>query len=905
VAEGRAGRAERGEAGLRVGGSVAAYRGAQLAQIAFPLGGIGTGMITLGGSGQLRTWEVRNRPAKAGVMPRAFFAVRVRRGSRWSTTRVLVGPPAGRREEGGHSAPRHAGQGLPHFRECVFHGEFPIARVALSDPDVPVAVALTAFNPFIPLNPDDSSIPVAILLYEFENPTRSTLDLTVVGNLTNIVGEREGRVNEARTQDGLTGLWLSHGTMPKDAPQYGSLVLATSAAGAAVWPRWPWGGPEWQDLLWPFWHALAESEVFPPKPQKTDASDTGSVAAPLRLKPGESATVPFLIAWHFPTMVHWRTPEGGGEPATWKNYYATLWSDAWDAAAYTHRHLDRLRDETFRFHDALFASTLPAPVLDAVSSQLSVLKTPTCLRLTDGTFYGFEGTSDASGCCEGSCTHVWNYAQALPYLFPSLQRSMHEASFAHAMQPDGLVTFRLPLPLGTKARPTYHPAADGQMGVVCQVYREWLLSGDTAWLGRLWPAVRKSLDFAFTYWDADRDGVMEGMQHNTYDIEFHGPNPMMGGLYLAALRAAEEMARVLGRYEEADRYRALFEKGSRWIDQNLFNGRYYEQQVRPGGQKPWPEDLRRLAEGHGVEPAPAPSATGGRSKIQNRKSNIAWPRWQFGAGCLSDQLIGEWYAAMLGLGPLLKPANVQKALESVFRHNWRASLRDHPGTLRLYALNDEPGLIVCTWPKGGRPAYAFAFADEVWCGIEYQVASHLMYEGLLAEGLAVAMGVRQRHTGANRNPWDEFECGHHYARSMASYALLLALSGFHYSAADRRIEFAPRLAAEDFRTFFCVASGWGVYSQRQHEGRQELTLELRYGSLDLRQVTVGAGAGRTDVGRLRSAARPPAIKVAASLDRTPRAATVLPVKTGLAIVFAESVTLVAGQSLRIALEPLT
>jgi len=213
-----------------------------------------------------------------------------------------------------------------------------------------------------------------------------------------------------------------------------------------------------------------------------------------------------------------------------------------------------------------------------------------------------------------------------------------------------------------------------------------------------------------------------------------------------------------------------------------------------------------------------------------------WPKWQFGRGCLSDQMIGQWYAHMLGLGYLYKPSNVRKALNSVFTYNWKPDLSDHPCLLRVYAVNDEAGLVICTWPRGERPGYAFYFADEVWCGIEYQVASHMIYEGMLKEGLSIVRGVRERHRGDRRNPWDEFECGHHYARSMASYAVLLALSGFRYSAPQKFLGFAPKVHVEDFRAFFSTATGWGVYSQKIGKEGAEFGVKIEYGSLRLEMV---------------------------------------------------------------------
>jgi len=791
--------------------------GRNLDEVAFPLGGLGTGTVSLGGWGQLRDWEIRNRPAKGYTLPNAFFALKVGEGPR-AVTKLLQGPAGGSFVGGGHTVPMSAGEGLPRFREVAFDGRYPIANVRLADSTVPLEVELEAWNPCVPLNERDSGIPVAILTYRLRNRGKRAVQATIFGNLTNIAGEGTDAqpLNRKRTGAGLTGLSLTAARDGKPVPELGSLALATTCEDAGVWTNWQ------DDRISKYWEVVAEADAFPPRGK--GGSRTGTVAARCTVKPGETVNVTFLITWHFPVFEHWRTPECGCTP-NWRNYYATVWPDAWAAAAYTAQNLSRLEAETRLFRDTLFASTLPAVVLDAVSSQLSILRTPTCLRLEDGTFYGFEGCSNTVGCCEGSCTHVWNYAQALPYLYPALQRSVREAEWANSLLDDGFVAFRMPLPLGTPGDRSFHPAADGQMGTVMQAYREWLICGDEAWLRGVWPKAKQALEFAWKYWDADRDGVMEGMQHNTYDMEFYGPNTMMGSLYLGALRAAEEMAEVVGDEDAAATYRALFERGSAWTDAHLFNGEYYEQQVNADAHLPWPDNLRKLAEDHG------------------RDDKYPWPRWQFGSGCLSDQLIGQWYAEMLQLGPLYKRANIRKTLSSIFAHNWRPELYDHPCLLRIYALNDEAGLIIGTWPKGGRPGYAFWFADEVWCGIEYQVASHLIYEGMVDEGLAIVKGVRDRYTGERRNPWNEIECGHHYSRSLASYAVLLALAGFRYSAPAQRIGFGPRVSASDFACFFSVASGWGMFAQKSVDSRLEASLKVEYGTLAVKEVELDVAGG--------------------------------------------------------------
>ena len=409
-------------------------------------------------------------------------------------------------------------------------------------------------------------------------------------------------------------------------------------------------------------------------------------------------------------------------------------------------------------------------MIDAVSSQASIIRTTTVMVAEGRTTLAFEGCGDNEGCCPMNCTHVFNYEQSMAFLFPELERSMRETDFLMNMRPDGSMSFRTPVPLKQGGN-NQHPAADGQMGCVLKVYREWLLSGDDAWLKKLWPQVKRALEYAWVKWDADRDGVMEGEQHNTYDINFYGPNSMMGTLYLGALAAAARMARHLGDHQTAAAYDGLRERGGRLLDSTLFNGEFYIQRVEEGR------------------------------------------KYQYGQGCLSDQLLGQWFAEIVGLGKLLPAEHVRTALESVFRYNFRRGFEDLANTQRLYALNDEAGLLLCSWPRGQRPALPFVYSDEVWTGIEYQVAAHLIYEGMVEQGLAIVEAVRNRYDGARRNPWDEVECGHHYARAMASWSLLNALSGFHYSAPERVVTFDPKLRLKEFRCLFSAGTGWGVYSQ--------------------------------------------------------------------------------------------
>jgi len=316
---------------------------------------------------------------------------------------------------------------------------------------------------------------------------------------------------------------------------------------------------------------------------------------------------------------------------------------------------------------------------------------------------------------------------------------------------------------------------------------------------------------------------MEGVQHNTYDVEFYGPNPQCGVYYLGALRAAEEMARALGDRASADVYRRLFESGSRWIDANLFNGEYYIQKVRG-----WPKD----------EIAPSLRSTMGSDDTET-------PQYQVGGGCLVDQLVGQYLAGVAGLGALLDSAHVRAALQSIYRYNYKRNLYDHDSVERIFALNDESALVICDYGKASRPRIPFPYYAEVMTGFEHSTAAHMIYAGMVREGLECIRKVRRRYDGERRNPWDEAECGHHYARAMAAWSGLVGLSGFEYDGPAESVVAVPRWPEPNFRCFWSSATGWGTFSVSRLEKSTRVALDVDQGSLACRSCTVQAEAGKT------------------------------------------------------------
>jgi len=794
------------------------FKGQSLSQIAFPLGGIGTGTVSLGGRGNLQDWEIFNRPVKGLNLPFTFFAIRVKNNDGYLAkvleSRLL--PPY----TSSHGLPNSRVSGLPRLDSASFRGEYPFAYIEFSDRDLPLEIKLEAFNPLIPLDDFDSGLPIAIFYFTLKNRGYTPLEGTLAFSMLNPVGY-DGKVslrniygvnnrfascfgsnlNEFIEESSLRGIRMSNLKYKKEDPLYGSIAVATTWKDVTYTLRWLRSG--WFDDLQDFWDQFRTEERLKeeksPEPSPEGQTDVATLGLNFELLPGEEVKLPVFLAWFFPYLPEEITKYFRVEPLKeeirLKTYYSTKFDDAWSVAKYTIENLKRLENQTRKFHDLLFSSTLPNYILDAISSQISTIRTNTCFRTEDGRFYGFEGCSDNEGCCPLNCTHVWNYEQTLAYLFPQLERTMREVEFLYNTDETGKMSFRTMLPLGT-GRWGFKPAADGQMGSIMRLYREWKFSGDDEFLKRLWQNAKKALEFAWIEWDKDRDGVMEGEQHNTYDIEFYGPNTMTGLFYLGALKASSEMAEYLGEKEKSDEYLGLFQKGSKRIVEELFNGEYFIQRYD-------------------------------RSKGY---------RYQYGDGCLSDQLLGEWLSTTIGLGNLIPEEYTKKALKSIFNYNWKDNLSDHSNCQRTYALNDEKGLILCTWPRGNRERFPFPYSDEVWTGFEYQVASHLIYEGFIKEGLTIVRALRERFDGLRRNPWDEPECGHHYARAMASWALLLALSGYEYDGRNFAISFKPRLALSNFRCFFSTDSGWGIFTQKISQNSFRAVIENFYGRVRIKEI---------------------------------------------------------------------
>ena len=786
----------------------------------FLLGGIGTGNISIGSRGNLCDFEIFNKPQKGFNAPYNFFTIRTcsvssETDSDYSQqvqTRVLeaqLQPPY----DHSHGFVAWEAGGLPRFTHTEMSAAYPFAQIKFIDEVMPVGVKLEAFTPFIPLNTDDSSLPCAIFTYEVSNLSEHPLMVSLAASMPNLTNYKECDIwNKPLFRDdgkntyvngkGFRGIHYTQSSLKQSQLDYMEMGLFSTDEQGFYTEYWNEG--QWWDGVQDFWNDFVDDgwldsnqhlqqDKFSMHISPFKISSLGSRKY---LEVGETVSFRFIISWYRPNRIRsWNQFNTSdckiSKPELIHNYY-NKFGNPLDVVTYVLAKYSHLEGLSRSFQQAVYSSTLPTYVIEAMANNITVIRSTTCFMVEGGKFFAFEGCFDSAGCCHGNCTHVWNYAQTLAYLFPDLERSMRKTEFLEETDDKGSMHFRAQKFLEGDVF-NLPPATDGQLGTIIRCYREWILSGDDELIKELWPKICIALDFAGTNWDTDEDGILDSKQHNTYDIEFYGPNTLTNAIYYAALESAARIADYLGDTARASTYRELRMKGSQKLDNLCFNGEYYEQAI----------------------------------------PDVNSHKYQYGSGCLSDQLFGQFLAHVCNLGYVFPEQHVKTALLSIYRYNYQENFHEFANMQRTYALNDESGLVLCTWPHGQRPRIPFVYSDEVWTGIEYHVAAHLIYEGFIDEGLSLVESTRARHDGMKRNPWNEVECGHHYARSLASYGIWTALTGFSCDLPKGKISFSPKVQKEDFSAFFSCGRGWGIYHQKRNPKNGEIDkhVEILYGDL--------------------------------------------------------------------------
>ena len=741
-----------------------------LDHIGMPVGGLFAGTVYLGGDGRLWLWNICNDDSE-GITPRHVEYkgrhIRMRDGANYVSPTKRIYPfeqRFGIRINGALHPLDAEG-----FKKIAFTGQYPIGEVSYEDPTCPIQAKLTAFSPFIPMNTADSSLPAIIMSYTLKNTGDTKVDCDMVGWLENPVFLSTKKANTLRTsavvhEKGFTALNCTGLESSEEglstARDHGSMVLAV---------------------------LTNKSDSVIAEPESEKGKYTGSVGQKLTLEPGEERTVDFVITWHFPNLTAWKMQGVGRE-------YAARFDDALGVAHYVANDFQRLSGDTKLWRDTWYDSTLPYWFLDRTMANTSILATTTAYRFRDGRFWAWEGI----GCCEGTCTHVWHYAQAPGRLFPDVERRhREEVDFGIAMHENGGIGMRANLKEGN------HAADDGQCGRILGAYREHQMSSDDEFLKRNWPKIKKAIRFLINR-DKNRTGILSDAQHNTLDAAWYGRISFLATLYLAALRAGEAMATEMGDTSFAHECKSIADQGAKTILE-LYNGEYFFHELDP-----------------------------------NHVDHVA-----VGTGCYIDQVFGQFWAHQLGLGYLFDKEKTLSALKALYKYNFVPHIgrfRDTFTRGRWYAMDDDKGLIMCTWPKGGlnekwHKAWQFGYFNECMTGFEWQAAAHMISEGLVEEGMAVSRAIHDRYGAERRNPYNEIECSDHYSRAMASYGAFLAACGYESHGPKGYLGFSPKVFDGDtFKCAFTAAGGWGTFEQRKTNQEFVSSLQVNYGSISLKSL---------------------------------------------------------------------
>jgi uncharacterized protein (DUF608 family) len=612
---------------------------------------------------------------------------------------------------------------------------------------------------------------------------------------------------------------------PQDVPGYGSMALTLLGTdqGEPILISDLGGPPDEADLRSVFQgKAGAERRATRPIDQRL----VGALGRKATIAPGEIATFTFILSWWFPFY-----GQVTGEMAAiadiqqLKRHYTRRFADAAAVAQYVAENFPRLSSHTKLWNQTWYDSTLPYWFLDRTLTPVNALATQAFHAFDNGRYWAWEGVD----CCPGTCQHVWQYAQSVARLFPAIERDLRErVDFGLAWHDTGAMDFR--------SENDRHVAHDGFCGTIVRAYREHQMAPDSGFLKRIWPRIRKSIEFIMVQ-DRDADGLLEGEQMNTLDTAWFGPMAWISSLYLAALAAGAAMADEQGDPEFADRCRKRALAGRHSLVAKLYNGEYFIHK---------PPDYSR------------------------NNTNI---------GCHSDQMLGQSMAFQVNLQRVVPEVESRSALRSLWRYNftpdvgpYREKFKTIPGG-RWYAMPGEGGLLVTTFPHGGadhatgkNAAFAFYF-NECWTGFEYQVAAQMLWEGMITEGLAIVRMAHDRYHPARRNPYNEVECSDHYARAMSSHGVFLAACGYEYHGPKGDLGFAPRVSPDDFRAPFTAAEGWGTISQKRSGASQQERVDVKWGTLRLRtlafevpggpikQVRVLAAGSAINAGHIREGKR--------------------------------------------------
>jgi non-lysosomal glucosylceramidase len=823
--------------------------GKHLKYIGMPINGICTGQVYLGGDGKLWRWNItgqRNIP-KENPKGRRYLDPDIANSPIEQGFALEIGDQTYTLDKEG-------------FEQVEFTNQYPMAKVAYQDKNCPLSVVLKAYTPFIPLNRDDSSYPFITMEYTLTNDSEHTQESTIAGWIPNISAEnypkytfdKNPRPNKTFTYNQLEKLSSVECAATIDSkiqPELGAMALALLSEKAPSLVN--------LDVVKSFQVFTKNTNPYQhgDKVQnKHNSEKLACLGQKISLQPGESKTVSFALSWHVPITNYDKAFGAKKENKLFlTNHYSTLANSATDVARKIADRKNELSQTTQSWTDTWYDSSLPYWFLERTIVTVNCIQTEMGQRVAATEklpehYNFFEGVR----CCPGNCTHVFHYAQGLSRLFPTIERECRD-KIEYGLgfdQQTGVMQHR-------HSDSKFGDAIDGNCGTILRVYRESQMTTDYTFLASIWQRTKLSMEHVIEKWDGDEDGMLKGAQHNTLDEPWFGQVHWLINLYHAALKVSAIMATKMGEHKLAKRYQQIAAKGSSAMVDLLWRDEFGYFIHKPG-----PGELEK----HG-------------------STN----------GCHIDQVLGDSWLWNVGVEGVLPKDKVRQSLESLWKYNFSPNVgafREKITEGRWYAGPGDAGLVMSSFPfgkvepKSGKKSYA-GYLNECMTGFEWQVSAHMIWEGMVEKGLAIAKAINDRYQPELRNPYNEIECSDHYSRAMASYGAYLAMCGYQYDGPEGKLGFAPRLQPDNFKAAFTTAEGWGSFSQKLENDKQLASLSLRYGKLSLNEFAVD-NLKRADI-----------IEVKVDIDGKKVATKLYKDKNRLLLKFPDKIKLLAGQQLNI------
>jgi len=782
----------------------------ELKYIGMPVGGLHAGTVYVGGDGRLWLWQIYNESFEGvheGIDPKevnwndgiSLRKIRSRDGSAYvepsiaNNRRVLEQGFAVKISYEGKTIIKELNE--DHWDEVSFQGSYPVATITFSSKDFPLEIQLNVYSPFIPLEAEESALPATILRVGVVNTSKKPIDISLMGWMENGVNKLTAKENAGQRKNTLfttkdsTGIFFSSDSNIKEIQEAGDsgsmcfLLHGINGKAQVSFNGWPIDARHFD--------SSQDSSATAEFPDKL----VGAIGTETKLLSGQRYSADYSVSWHFnnpnPKLKKIvKDAERGYR-------YGVKFRDAKEVSTFIHTNFKELSSVTELWANTWKDSTLPHWFLERTFVNIGTLATANTYRFADGRFWSWEGV----GACAGTCTHVWQYAQAMARIFPELERGLRERVDLGVgfIEESGAILFR--------GENETRPAIDGQAGTILRFYREHQMSKDNRFLDANWPKIKKAVQFMLAQ-DKNGDGMTDTPMENTLDAVWEGEIAWIVGLCIAAAKAAQMMAEEINDISFAKICETYVSDGKRNMEKELFNGEYF---------------IHR------------PDAVHGRRKLGSYNT------------CHIDQVYGQSWTFQVGLPRILDKEKTVAALKALWKYNFTMDvgpyIKTHTGG-RPYALPGEGGMVMNTNPHnetkpfGEDVSWQLGYFHECMSGFEHQVAAHFMAEGMLDESLVLTRAVHDRHHAAKRNPFNEIECSDHYARAMASYGTFITACGFEHHGPKGYIGFAPKWNKENFKAPFTTAAGWGTYSQRKTDLKQVHHFELKYGELALQKIAL-------------------------------------------------------------------